>query len=297
MFSRMNSPVNAVRPGPGQVLGGHVIRRAIAAGASGSVWLAQTVATGDWAALKVFQSAAGLDAEDRDDQQRRFAQEADIASRLEHPGIVRILGAGEDRGLLWLAMEPVPGCSLQRYVTPDRLLPPAIALQTMEKLAHALAHAHAQGVQHRDIKPSNILLDLPSGTVKLTDFGTAKFADHSRTRTGVMLGTPSYMAPEQLAGAPTDARADLYAVGVVLFELLTGRRPHEAASMGEFMRAVATQTAPDLRVHWPAAPADLAQLLADLLHKRPAERLPSAGLLADRLLRVRLHGGNGFGTT
>ena len=278
-------------PGPGQVVGGYVIGRLIAAGATGSVWLAQSLATGGWVALKIFQTATGLDAEDRDDQRRRFSQEADIARRLEHPGIVRVLDAGDEQGQLWLAMEPVPGCSLRRYVSPARLLPPAVTLETLASVARALAHAHAQGVQHRDIKPSNILLDLPTRTVKLTDFGTAKFGDSSRTRTGVMLGTPSYMAPEQLAGAPTDPRADLYAFGVVLFELLTGRLPHEAASMGEFLRAVAADRAPDLRNHWPQAPSELAQLLADLLAKRPEQRLASADRLADRLAQL-LAGGS-----
>ena len=104
-----------------------------------------------------------------------------------------------------------------------------------------------QGVVHRDIKPGNVMLDLAAGIVKLTDFGIAGLADMSRTRTGVVLGTPVYMAPEQLAGAGADARSDLYSLGVLLFQLLTGRLPHEHASLGELLRQVAREPAPDVR--------------------------------------------------
>lgn len=277
--------------GPGDEVAGHVILRRIGAGATATVHLAQNLVTGEWIALKLIHHAADLSEDEWAELRQRFQQEAQTARRLNHPGIVHIVDAGDDAGQLWVAMEPVPGCTLQRYTDKARLLPPPVAVDIAQQLAEALAHAHDAGVVHRDIKPSNVLVDLPSGIVKLSDFGTARFDEGAQTRTGVMLGTPGYMAPEQLAGATADARADLYALGVVLYELLTGRRPHEANSMGEFLRAVMVDPAPDLRGHWPDAPADLAALLTALLAKSPADRPASGHEVAETLARVRVHMG------
>jgi len=268
-----------------------VIRRQIGSGASATVYLAEHLGTGEWVALKLMHQAGDLSDDERADLRQRFQQEAQTARRLNHPGIVRILDAGDDAGRMWVAMEPVPGCTLLRYTEKARLLPPPFAVDIAQRLAEALAHAHDAGVVHRDLKPSNVLVDLPTGIVKLSDFGIARLDDGARTRTGVMLGTPGYMAPEQLAGAAADARADLYALGVLSFELLTGRRPHESHSMGEFLRAVMADPAPDLRRHWPGAPADLAMLLAALLAKSPADRLAGAHDVAEALARVRVHMG------
>lgn len=280
-----------MNPGPGDTVAGYIIRRVLASGASATVYLAEEPVSGGWVALKLMHAAGNLSDDERHDQRQRFQQEAQTVRCLDHPGIVRILDAGEDRGRPWVAMEPVPGCTLQRYADRSRLLPPAVVVDIVRQLADALAHAHDAGIVHRDLKPSNVLVDLPSGSVKLTDFGIARFDDGSRTRTGVMLGTPSYMAPEQLAGTAADARADLYALGVLLFELLTGRRPHESASMGEFLRAIMADPAPDLREHWPAAPPELAALLRALLAKPASARPASAQSVADALARVRLHEG------
>lgn len=280
-----------VTSGPGVEVAGHVIRRQIGAGASATVHLAEHLVTGEWVALKLIHQAGDLSDDERADLRQRFQQEVQTARRLKHPGIVHIVDAGDDAGQLWVAMEPVPGCTLQRYADKARLLPPPVAVDIAWQLAEALAHAHDAGVVHRDLKPSNVLVDLPSGIVKLSDFGIARFDHGARTRTGVMLGTPGYMAPEQLAGAAADARADLYALGVLLFELLTGRRPHETNSMGEFLRAVMADPAPDLRSYWTEAPADLAALLAAMLAKLPADRPANAHEVAETLARVRVHMG------
>lgn len=280
-----------MNPVPGDTVAGYAIRRVLASGASATVYLAEVPASGGWVALKMMHASGDLSDDECHDLRQRFQQEAQTVRRLCHPGIVQVFDAGEDRGRLWVAMEPVPGCTLQRYVDRSRLLPPAVAIDIVRQLAEALAHAHDAGIVHRDLKPSNVLVDLPSGAVKLTDFGIARFDDGNRTRTGVMLGTPSYMAPEQLAGTAADARADLYALGVLLFELLTGRRPHESASMGEFLRAVMADPAPDLREHWPAAPPELAALVSALLAKLASDRPTSARDVSDALARVRLHEG------
>jgi serine/threonine-protein kinase len=284
-------------PTEGDTLADYVLGRVIGRGSSGVVHLAQDRRDKSWVALKIFAEGADVARGEGTELRARFLREAAIAQRLQHPDIVRIHAAGESAGALWMAMEFVRGHPLERYVQLRFLLPPAVVLGIGVRVARALAHAHALGVVHRDVKPSNIVLDLAADGLKLTDFGTARLLDNSRTRTELMLGTPAYMAPEQLAGAPADAHSDLYALGVVLFELLTGRRPHESASMGELLRLVASEPAPDVRSLRPELPDGLAVNLARLLAKRPADRHQDASAVADALAQLpecaRLHIGAG----
>jgi serine/threonine-protein kinase len=256
-------------------------RRVIGRGASSTVYLAEDTRSQRPVALKVL--APGAAGDDGDDARGRFLAQAQAARRLAHPDIVAVLDAGAAHGTIWLALEPVRGCALTRYTRPPRLLPDVLVLGLGVRIARALAHAHAQGIVHRDLKPDNVLVELSAGTLKLADFGIAGFADTSRTRTGVVLGTPLYMAPEQLAGAPADARGDLYALGVLLYELLSGTRPHEHPSLGELLRRVAQAPAPDLRTLRPQIDPDLAALVARCLHKQPGARPADAGALADAL--------------
>jgi serine/threonine-protein kinase len=141
-------------------------------------------------------------------------------------------------------------------------------------------------VVHRDLKPSNVLVDLPTDSVKLTDFGTARLLDTRRTGTEFMLGTPVYMAPELLIGNVATAATDLYALGVLLFELLTGQRPYASSSMGELLRLVVNATAPDVRLLRPELPAALAAAVARMLRKSPADRPSSGDAAADELKAV-----------
>ena len=264
-------------------IGGYQLQRTLGKGSTGTVYLALDSRRRRAVALKVLTLSGDFDGGDFDEARARFLQETQTAKRLSHPDIVRIYEAGEDNGRLWMAMQLLGGSNLARYTVMWRLLPPPLVAQLAERLARALAHAHAQGVVHRDIKPGNVMLDLPTARMKLTDFGVAGIADMSRTRTGVVLGTPLYMAPEQLAGAPTDARSDLYSLGVLCFQLLSGRLPHESASLGELLRQVARDSAPELRtLRADVAPA-LAGVVARALQKSPAARFADALQMADAL--------------
>jgi len=262
-------------------LGPYQLLRVIGRGSMGTVHLALDTTTQGHVAVKTLSPGSDLSAAESAEARARFLAEVATSKRLEHPDVVAVYDAGEHDGVLWLAMELLRGCDLARYTVAPRLLPEALVLHVAQRLARALAHAHAQGVVHRDIKPGNVMVDLPSGSVKLTDFGIAGLADMSRTRTGVVLGTPVYMAPEQLAGAAADARSDLYSLGVLMFHLLTGQLPHAHGSLGELLRQVAREPAPDVRTLQPGVSPALAAVVAQALHKQPAARHAGAAQLAD----------------
>ena len=254
---------------PGQTTAGYRLIRRIGQGAHGAVYLAQNARGGLPVALKVVTLPSGGQAPAA---REAFLRSAQTARRLSHPGIVGLHAAGVDGALGWLAMELVAGCDLARYTRAQRLLPEPLVLRLCQRIAQALAHAHRQGVVHRDVKPANVLIDWPRDLVKLADLGLARADDGAQTGTGIVPGSPAYMAPELLAGALPTPRSDLYAVGVMLFQLMTGRLPYEGASMGEWLRQVADQPVPDLRPLRPELPAGVAALCAHLMAKRPAER-------------------------
>lgn len=261
--------------------------RLLGRGAHARVYAARDTELQRMVALKIF-AARARDPSARSEARERFAREGSIAARLRHADIVQVLEAGSHQGQDWLAMELVPGTSLQRYTVRERLLPEPAVLRAGQRIALALDYAHGQGVVHRDLKPANVLVDWPSDTLKISDFGLARTEDASATRTGLLLGTPQYMAPELLAGERADARSDFYALGVMLFELLSGRLPFEAASMGELLRRVARESAPDLRSVKPHTPDALATLLAAMLSRQPAQRLADGSGIAGQLRSLRL---------
>ena len=256
----------------GQTVAGFRLQRALGRGTHGEVFLAQGAA-GPPVALKLAQVPAGAAAAAWTES---FLSAARHAQRLVHPGIVAVHGAGIEGRLAWLAMELVPGGDLERYTVAQRLLPEGLVLMLGQRMASAVAHAHRQGVVHRDLKPANVLVHLPSHTVKLADFGLARAADSAQTVTGIVAGSPAYMAPEQLAGNLPTPASDLYALGVMLFQLLSGRLPHDSPSMGELLQQVMAVPAPDLRELVPGIQPGLAALVARLLSKQAAQR-PSDG--------------------
>jgi serine/threonine-protein kinase len=224
--------------------------------------------------------------EDLIDVRDRFMREASAARHLDHPDILRVLDAGESAGDTWIAMEYVVGQDLSHHTRPGQLLPLREVLLLGARLARALQYAHSHGVVHRDIKPANVMLERESGSVKIMDFGIARVADGSRTRTGLVLGTPSYMSPEQLAGLPVDGRSDLYSLGAMLFQLLTGHLPHQSESMAALMHHIMNQAAPDVRRLRPELPESLAMVIALSLEKRPELRYQRGDTLAQDLESV-----------
>lgn len=266
--------------------------RLLGRGQSGRVYAAHDRQMNQLVALKIFALPASSDSARptpaQAEARQRSDAEGDITRRLRHNDIVQVIDQGVHEDQPWLAMELVPGSSLQRYTDPERLLPEPVLLQAGQRIALALDHAHTRRVVHRDLKPANVLVHWPSDTLKIVDFGLARTEDAAITRTGLFLGTPQYMAPEILAGARPDVRSDCYAFGVMLFELLTGRLPFETTNMGELLRRAAHDPAPDLREHKPQAPEALAQLLAELLATQPTQRLADASRVAGRLRSVRL---------
>jgi eukaryotic-like serine/threonine-protein kinase len=262
------------------VIGGCRIVRHIARGDFGALYLAEDQATGAAVALKTVRLADA-------DASQRFRSESGAVAALDHPAIVRCLRFGDDAQRQgWLVLDWLPGTDLRRYAEPQRLLPQPVVLEIAARIADALAHAHERGVVHRDLKPANVRCDLGAGRITLTDFGSAWLADAQRTRSGLIVGTPQYMAPEQLAGSQADPRSDLYALGVMLYELLTGTLPFGGDSIGELLRRIAHEPIPDPRRLCPGLPSLLVDVLARLLAKQALQRHTSGHRLAIELRTI-----------
>jgi serine/threonine-protein kinase len=268
---------------PARGLANYRIERRIGQGAAAQVFLAQERRSGRWVALKLLELGSSPAAAEWHDALERFRREATVLHGLRHPGIVEVLDAGPSEQGAWMALEVVPGCDLSRYTRPSRLLPPPLVARTGARIAAALDHAHRHGVIHRDVKPANVMVDWATDTVKLGDFGLARTGEHTQTRSGVTLGSPDYMAPEQLAGATVGAAADVYGLGASLYELLAGRRPHEADNLGALLRAVASEPVLDLAQVRPDLDPALSSVVMQSLAKDPAARPASADELAARL--------------
>jgi len=267
-------------------LGKYVVEKEIGRGAMGAVYLGYDPVKDHKVALKTMALAREFQGDELADARARFLREAEMAGRLDHPDIVSIIGAGETDGLAFIAMELVEGVDLSQYAHPTKLLPLAQLLPIMARVADALAYAHTRGVTHRDIKPANIMVDLASGSVKVMDFGVARVADAARTRTGVVLGTPTFMSPEQLSGQTLDGRTDLYSLGVSLFQLLTGYLPYRNDSMAQLMRSIAKEEVPNVCDLRDDLPRPLGDIVALALQKHPNTRYANGQQMAEDLRAV-----------
>jgi tetratricopeptide (TPR) repeat protein len=269
-----------------RTVGRYRLEALVGRGAVGEVWRAHDPDQGRAVALKLL--IAGEHASP--DVVARFEREAQVAARLDHPGIVRVLevgAAGPDQPLHYIAMELVLGETLAQRVARGRL-PVGDAARIALEVAHALDAAHAKGVVHRDVKPGNVMID-ETGRARVTDFGLAKVVtESSLTSQGAIVGTPSYMAPEQAFGLPEEVgpRADVYALGAVLYELLAGRPPHVAAtSLAVLRKLEEEEPAPPSTFAREVSPA-LDAVVARAMTKDPARRTASARAFADDLVRA-----------
>jgi serine/threonine protein kinase len=226
-------------------------------------------------AVKLLAASVGRD----DELRRRFARESRLAARLSHPNVVAVFDAGEDAGRPYIVMEYVEGETLADVLRQRGALPPEEATEIGEQLAAGLAHAHAQGLVHRDVKPQNVLVS-GDGRVKIADFGVARGDDLSKlTQAGTVLGTAAYLSPEQAAGAEVGPASDVYALGVVLYELLAGVTPYRFESLAGL--AAPRKAPPPLPASVPPA---LADVVARCLAADPSAR-PSAAELERELRR------------
>jgi len=214
----------------------------------------------------------------------RFRTEARAAGRLQHPGIVSVYDFGEDKGISFLAMEYVDGKPLHAIVREGVPADPALIARWMTQLLQALDYAHRQGVVHRDIKPGNLLVTADQ-RVKIADFGVARLDAGSVTHFGTVVGTPNYMSPEQFRGDPVDGRSDLFSVGVILFQLVTGRRPY-SGSAATVMQQILNEEPPRASAHNPALPVPMDRFLARAMARRPQDRYPDAAAF---LQDLRVH--------
>ena len=268
----------------GRRLGPYVLRRKIASGGMGTVYDAYHERLEREVALKTLRP----DQEASNEDLARFLNEARAAARLNHPNVVPVFDVGEDGGVRYLAMELVRGRSLYDKLRNEGRLDPREALEIVAAACDGLQHAHDKGILHRDLKPANLLLHAPSGTPRITDFGVARAQGNKRlTATGVALGTPNYMSPEQAMGKndSLDARSDVWGMGAILYELLTGLPPFNRASQLETMQAVVGEALVPPRVHRPELSADVEAIVLRCLSKPREHRYPSAFELAQDLRR------------
>jgi serine/threonine protein kinase len=267
---------------PGTTLSDYTIVRKLGRGATGVVYQA-TDQQGRAVALKVM--IAELDA-DGGDARERFLREATALIPLRHRNLVTTFAAGVHDDSPYVAMELLAGTTLRDRLRMAERLSTAASLDIVIQLCDGLQFAHERGIVHRDVKPANVWLS-PNGGVKLLDFGLAHIAGSNLTQVGDVLGSAGYMAPEQLAGTSVDARADVFAAGVILFELLTGRPPFQGDNIAGIMEAVFNQPVPDVSILVPGLAPDVGHALRTALEKNPADRYGNAADFASDLRLAR----------
>ncbi len=270
-------------------LGRYEIVRELGKGAMGVVYLAKDPLIGRLVALKTIRPAAHSDDDETKEFQHRFVREAQAAGILNHPSIVTVhdIGQDESTGTSFIAMEYVEGHNLKELLSHSDTLPWQQIIDIISQIADALDFAHSKGIVHRDVKPANIIL-LEGGRAKITDFGIAKIASGvaNLTTTGQFLGTPNYMAPEQIKGSPVDGRTDIFSLGICLYECLTRRKPFGGDSLTSISYKIVHEAFPPPREINPDIPEAFEEIVARCLAKEPAKRYQRGRELASVLRKV-----------
>ncbi len=275
-----------ILPGGGvekPMLGRYQVEKELGKGAMGVVYLGKDPKIGRVVAIKTMALSQEFEADELKEVKERFFREAETAGRLTHPNIVTIYDAGEEHDLAFIAMEFLKGKDLTPYVKPEVLLPLDKVLSIIARVAEALSYAHKNNVVHRDVKPANIMYELESDTVKVTDFGIARITDSSKTKTGMVLGTPSYMSPEQLSGKKIEGRSDLFSLGVALYQMACGHLPFQGDSMAQLMFKIANEQHTDILTHNPKLPESVVAVINKALAKEPENRYQTGDEMAQAL--------------
>jgi len=265
------------------MLGRYRVEKELGKGAMGVVYLGKDPKIGRVVAIKTMALSQEFEADELAEVKERFFREAETAGRLSHPNIVTIFDAGEEHDLCYIAMELLKGQDLVPFTKPGTTLSADKVISIVARVADALGYAHKQNVVHRDVKPANVMYEPENDIVKVTDFGIARITDSSRTKTGMVLGTPSYMSPEQLQGKKIDGRSDLFSLAVSLYQLVCGKLPFEGDSMAQLMYRIANEHAPDILQYRPSLPPALVAFLDKAMSKDPGERYQTGEEFASTL--------------
>ncbi len=265
------------------MLGRYEIEKELGKGAMGVVYLGKDPKISRVVAIKTMALAQEFEEDELEEVKARFFREAETAGRLNHPNIVTMYDAGEEHDLAYIAMEFLKGKDLTGYTKQPNLLPLPKVLSIVAHVADALGYAHGLNVVHRDIKPANIMYDPESDSVKVTDFGIARITDSSKTKTGMVLGTPSYMSPEQLSGVKIEGHSDLFSLGVSLYQLACGKLPFEGDSMAQLMFRIANEPHTDILSINPNVPPCVVAIINKALAKKVGDRYASGSEMAEAI--------------
>ena len=266
-------------------LGRYEIERQLGKGAMGIVYLGKDPRINRTTAIKTFRFTNDFDAAEIKSLKEKFFREAESAGTLSHPNIVTIYDAGDEQDLAYIAMEYLEGEDLEKYTRKEDLMPIRKVIGYMADIADGLAYAHERGIVHRDIKPANIML-LKNGVVKITDFGIARITATSQTQTGIVKGTPYYMSPEQFSGEKVDGRSDIFSLGVMMYQLMTGQLPFYADNPAALMHKIMNEPHPDPRKFNPNIVKPVITVLNNALIKNREKRYQKASLMCTHLREI-----------
>jgi len=263
-------------------LGRYEVMKQLGKGAMGIVYLGQDPRINRTTAIKTFRFGDDFKPEEVEKLKEKFFREAESAGTLSHPNIVTIYDAGDEQDLAYIAMEYLEGDDLEKFTSQEQLLPMRKVIDYVADIAEGLDYAHQKGIVHRDIKPANIML-LKNGVIKITDFGIARITATSQTQTGVIKGTPYYMSPEQFSGEKVDGRSDIFSLGTMLFQLLTGKLPFFADSPPALMNKIMQASHPDPRSINPRIIKPLVTIINKALEKNRDKRYQRAITMSSHL--------------